>query len=38
LSVTMWKYWIWEIICSDEVIWILWVKKDECSIIQINNK
>jgi hypothetical protein len=32
----MWKYWIWEIICNDEVVKILWVKKENCSIIQIN--
>jgi len=36
LTVTMWKYWIWKIICNDEIAKILWVKKEECEIIQIN--
>lgn len=36
LILIMWQKWIWEIICSDEIVKILWVKKEECSIIQIN--
>ena len=37
LMLTLWKKWIWEIKCSDKVADILWIKKEECSIIQMKD-
>ena len=37
LWLTIWRYWNWEIICSDEVLKILWMKKEDCFYIQMKN-